>query len=147
MGSLSELEVVQGASLSETIPSDVIAKNICQYLIMTNITKLAQCDRKLAIVCHSPIAIQNIRHRLDPYNPYGPEADGVLIDGGYNWNTLNAHRIKNVEQLSVPLKILNDLPRLNSFQRVKDLTFYDHNVEFSDWSDTYNQLIPMQSLQ
>lgn len=142
------LKVEKNASLSETIPSDIIGKNICQYLIMRNITKLAQCDRKLAIICHSPIAIKNLRHRLDPYNPYGPEAEGVLIDGGYDWNnTLNRRRISSVEQLSVPLKILNDLPRLNSFQRVKDLTFYDHNIEFSDWSDSYTQLIPMPLLQ
>eukprot|EP01084_Bolivina_argentea_P306759 530139_1 len=46
--------IPENASLSKTIPFDIISNNMCPFLKMSSITKLAKCDRKLAIICHTP---------------------------------------------------------------------------------------------
>eukprot|EP01084_Bolivina_argentea_P040312 74516_1 len=48
------LTIPKNASLSKTIPFDIISNNICTFLKMSSITQLAKCDRKLAIICHTP---------------------------------------------------------------------------------------------
>eukprot|EP01083_Nonionella_stella_P309973 1099619_1 len=51
------------ASLTQTIPFDVISNRICHFLTMSSITNLACCDRQLAIICHTPTSITSLVHR------------------------------------------------------------------------------------
>eukprot|EP01083_Nonionella_stella_P192646 711998_1 len=80
---------------------------------MSSIANLAQCDRQLAVICHTPTSICSLMHRFDPYryNPREFDAD-ELIDGGYcnmeTWNPSTMHRFKNVEKLSLAFEVLHD---------------------------------------
>eukprot|EP01084_Bolivina_argentea_P305651 528040_1 len=123
--------VPKNASLSKMMPFDIISNNICPYLKMSSITKLAKCDRKLAIICHTPTSINNLMHRYDMYK-YNKSQQFVTIDGHYdslnNCDVSNMHRFKNIETLSIDLDYLNDANKIqifNSFRRVKHLSIDD----------------------
>eukprot|EP01083_Nonionella_stella_P067779 179506_1 len=100
--------IPKAASLTQYIPSDIISNHICHFLKMSSITKLAQCDRQLAIICHTPTSICNLMHRHDPYRYNRREfAANGIIDGHYynmdQWNPSTMHRFKNIEKLSISL--------------------------------------------
>ncbi len=120
--------IPKNASLTKTIPFDIISNNICPFLKMSSITNAARCDRQLAVICHSPTSIKNLMHRYDPYKYAEMAGRDVEIDGHYtnmeSWTVSNIHRFKNVEKLSIKLSILNRLDLFNVFQKVKHLTFY-----------------------
>eukprot|EP01083_Nonionella_stella_P047963 128456_1 len=121
--------IMKGASLTKSIPFDLISNNICHYLKMSSITNLAQCDRQLAIICHTPTSICNLMHRYDPYryNPRDTESYG-LIDGQYykmrQWNASNMHRFKNVKQLAISLEFFDRHASMftNMFQKLNHLS-------------------------
>ena len=142
-------KVPKNASLSAVIPSDIMCNNICTFLTMSGLTNLARCDRELAIICHTPSSITNLMHRHDPY-PYHVDKYYVrsLIDGHfYDWDTLNEHKMQNVQKLSVSIDILNFLDTLNSFNKVKNLSFYGFRSNDLEHTDSLNNLIPVPSLR
>eukprot|EP01084_Bolivina_argentea_P227647 384494_1 len=115
--------VPKNASLTKIIPFDIISNNICHFLKMSSITKLAQCDRKLAIICHTPTSITNLMHRYDFYK-YAQTDKDYMIDGHYtnirDNISSNMHRFKNIETLSIDLEYVNSENRikiLNTFGR------------------------------
>eukprot|EP01083_Nonionella_stella_P068931 183362_1 len=118
--------VPKDASLTQTIPFDIISNAICPCLKMSSITKLARCDRKLAIICHTPTSIKNLMHRYDPYFYLPFEFyNRTLIDGHYpNIEQWDLHRFENVEQLSI--EVHNDLKPavFNAFRKVTRLSLY-----------------------
>eukprot|EP01084_Bolivina_argentea_P068224 124154_1 len=85
--------VPKNASLTQVITFDIISNCICNFLKMSSISNLARCDRKLAIICHTPTSINNLMHRYDIYQYCN--TDGV-VDGYYydmeNWNLEMVHR-------------------------------------------------------
>eukprot|EP01083_Nonionella_stella_P206232 750282_1 len=128
------LIVPKNASLTKTIPFDIISNAICHFLKMSSITNLACCDRKLATICHTPTSINNLMHRHDPYG-YNPYERNLTIHDGYyygmsKWTVPNIHRFKNVERLSIDLQWLDPPEKINSFGRVKHLSFYG-----AEWSE------------
>eukprot|EP01083_Nonionella_stella_P144332 450474_1 len=113
------LAVPKNASLTKTIPFDIISNHICHFLKMSSITHLACCDRKLAIVCHTPTSINNLMHRHDPYKYITDEDlthDGYYY-GMHKWTVPNIHRFKNVEQLAIEYSYLEKPQIFNSFLR------------------------------
>eukprot|EP01083_Nonionella_stella_P234100 824225_1 len=120
------------ASLTEYIPSDIISNSICPLLKMSSISNLAQCDRQLAIICHTPTSISNLMHRYDPYayNPRDTEEDTEtgLIDGVYynmkDTNPSALHRFRNVERLAISLAYFNAYASelTNTFTNIKHLS-------------------------
>eukprot|EP01083_Nonionella_stella_P052269 138746_1 len=102
---------------------------------MSSITTLAQCDRQLAVICHTPTSICNLMHRHDPYQ-YNPRDlySNELIDGGYcnmeTWNPSTMHRFKNVEKLSVALEFFNDNAAnlITTLSNLRQLSLFDISV-------------------
>eukprot|EP01083_Nonionella_stella_P004932 14412_1 len=133
--------IPKNASLTEWIPFDIISHSICTFLKMSSITQLAQCDRQLAITCHTPTSISNLMHRHDVYryDPHEDVAEG-LIDGDYhdmnNWSFSTMHRFRNVEKLAISLEYLNRHPDLFNtiLCKVKHLAFYDQ-YDGPSWSN------------
>eukprot|EP01083_Nonionella_stella_P123677 372811_1 len=127
--------IPKNASLTKYIPSDIISNNICHFLKMSSITTLAQCDRQLAVICHTPTSICNLMHRYDPYR-YNPREfySNELIDGGYcnmeTWNPSTMHRFKNVEKLSVALEFFNDNAAnlITTLSNLRQLSLFDISV-------------------
>ncbi len=122
--------VLKNASFSKTIPFDIISNNICPFLKMISITNLAKCDRKLAVICHTPTSIKNLMHRNDIYSYIMKSTQSnLLIDGKFynmnNWTASNIHRFKNVESLSIAVNMFDNIEIFNSFCNVKHLTIYD----------------------
>eukprot|EP01083_Nonionella_stella_P303226 1048807_1 len=101
---------------------------------MSSITKLAQCDRQLAVICHTPTSICNLMHRYDPYryNPREYNTDD-FIDGNYykmeKWirNPPTMHRFKNVEKLSISFSFFdrNASRFATLFSNLKHLSLFD----------------------
>eukprot|EP01083_Nonionella_stella_P299656 1018916_1 len=124
--------IPKAASLTQYIPSDIISNHICHFLKMSSITKLAQCDRQLAIICHTPTSISNLMHRYDPYayNPRDTKEDTEmgLIDGVYynmkDTNPSALHRFRNVERLAISLAYFNAYASelTNTFTNIKHLS-------------------------
>eukprot|EP01084_Bolivina_argentea_P299695 516606_1 len=129
------------ASLTKTIPFDIISNHICPFLKMSSITKLARCDRILAVICHTPTSIKNLMHRHDIY-PYVTHED-ILIDGHDDsmkkWTVSNMHRFKNVEKLCIWSFIVSEYRQpynvqiFNLFDKVKHLSFYS-----TAWSELWD---------
>eukprot|EP01083_Nonionella_stella_P046056 123329_1 len=124
--------IPKNASLTGYIPSDIISNSICPLLKMSSISNLAQCDRQLAIICHTPTSISNLMHRYDPYayNPRDTEEDTEtgLIDGVYynmkDTNPSALHRFRNVERLAISLAYFNAYASelTNTFTNIKHLS-------------------------
>eukprot|EP01083_Nonionella_stella_P042954 115944_1 len=141
--------IPKNASLTKSIPSDIISNNICHFLKMSSIANLAQCDRQLAVICHTPTSICSLMHRFDPYryNAREFDADG-LIDGHYcnmnQWNNSTAHRFKNVDKLSISCEFFEDKHASNlttMFPNLKHLSLFaryniidDPNFDAKLWS-------------
>lgn len=121
-------KIQKNASLTAVIPSAILSNNICTFLTMKSIASLARTDRKLAIICHTPSSINNLMHRHDPY-PYGAVYSGMIDGHSYDWNSLNGHRMQNVEKLSIPLMVLQNMHRLNSFHAASQ-TFVIFRIGF-----------------
>eukprot|EP01084_Bolivina_argentea_P305650 528036_1 len=145
--------VPKNASLSKMMPFDIISNNICPYLKMSSITKLAKCDRKLAIICHTPTSINNLMHRYDIYKYNKLPEDDYMLDGHYdtinNCDLPNIHRFKNIEKLAIDLQYLNTahkIPIFNSFRRVKHLSIHDME-ENAHYPSAMTTIQTMPSLQ
>eukprot|EP01083_Nonionella_stella_P071894 193422_1 len=128
--------IPKNASLTKHIPSDIISNNICHFLKMSSITNLAQCDRQLAVICHTPTSICNLMHRYDPYryNPRDAEFTG-WIDGDYynmqQWRSdpCTMHRFKNVKRLSISMDYFDrNAPQFTTmFSNLKHLSIIGTN--------------------
>eukprot|EP01084_Bolivina_argentea_P068222 124150_1 len=111
---------------------------------MSSISNLARCDRKLAIICHTPTSINNLMHRYDIYQYCN--TDGV-VDGYYydmeNWNLEMVHRYTNIEQLSISLGLFeNDkIEIFNSFNNIKHLSLY-HEDQVYGFDEEKIRVIP-----
>eukprot|EP01084_Bolivina_argentea_P305648 528032_1 len=145
--------IPKNASLSKIIPFDIISNNICPFLKMSSITKLAKCDRKLAIICHTPTSINNLMHRYDIYKYNKLPEDDYMLDGHYdtinNCDLPNIHRFKNIEKLAIDLQYLNTahkIPIFNSFRRVKHLSIHDME-ENAHYPSAMTTIQTMPSLQ
>eukprot|EP01083_Nonionella_stella_P074695 202704_1 len=140
--------IPKNASLTKWIPFDIISNHICTFLKMSSITHLAQCDRQLAIICHTPTSIGNLMHRYDVYRyiPYRYGENGGLIDGHYhnmdNWSFSAMHRFKNVERLSISLEYFDGHSTMfnTTFRKVKHLSFYDHGIWENEMGYPYNEM-------
>ena len=142
-------QVPENASLSAVIPSDIISNKICTFLMMKSIMNLAQTDRKMAMICHTPSSISNLMHRHDPY-PCHSDSASKLIDGFYQWESLQDYRMVNIETLAIALCILDDCAHLNCYKKVKNLSFYTSNRGYPEivfTSDAYKGIVPMASLE
>eukprot|EP01083_Nonionella_stella_P178879 633352_1 len=96
---------------------------------MSSITNLACCDRKLAIICHTPTSINTLMHRHTPYKYSMFDNECWTIHDGYyynmsKWTVSNIHRFKNAEELAIEYRYLQKPQIFNSFGRVKHLSFY-----------------------
>eukprot|EP01083_Nonionella_stella_P206236 750297_1 len=140
------LAVPKNASLTKTIPFDIISNHICHFLKMSSITHLACCDRKLAIVCHTPTSINNLMHRHDPYKYviYEPLIHDGCYYGMNKWTVPNIHRFKNVEQLAIEYSYLQKPQIFNSFGRVKHLSL--HGAESTE-IDTEEPEVALDTIQ
>eukprot|EP01083_Nonionella_stella_P178880 633353_1 len=91
---------------------------------MSSITNLACCDRKLAIICHTPTSINTLMHRHTPYK-YICHDEDLIHDGHYydmnKWTVHNIHRFKNAEELAIEYRYLQKPQIFYSFGRVKHL--------------------------
>eukprot|EP01083_Nonionella_stella_P311597 1111553_1 len=141
------LIVPKNASLTKTIPFDIISNAICHFLKMSSITNLACCDRKLAIICHTPTSINNLMHRHDPYK-YICDEECLIHDGCYyamnKWTVSTIHRFKNVEQLAIEYSYLQKPQIFNSFGRVKHLSL--HGAESTE-IDTEEPEVALDTIQ
>eukprot|EP01084_Bolivina_argentea_P247767 414497_1 len=143
------ITIPKNASFSKVIPFDIISNCICKFLTMSSITKLARCDRKLAIICHTPTSIQNLMHRFD-YYPY-TTSYGIITDGYYNdmnnWTVSNTHRLKNINKLSIHIDFVEDkLEIFNTFENVTDLCLYaeeNFSEQWCLWQWKDMKLLPM----
>eukprot|EP01083_Nonionella_stella_P173065 595841_1 len=144
------LAVPKNASLTKTIPFDIISNHICHFLKMSSITHLACCDRKLAIVCHTPTSINNLMHRHDPYK-YIYDEECLIHDGCYydmnKWTVHNIHRFKNVEQLAIEYSYLEKPQIFNSFGRVKHLSLHGADWTLIDFDVALDPIQIMSSLE
>eukprot|EP01083_Nonionella_stella_P206235 750295_1 len=143
------LAVPKNASLTKTIPFDIISNHICHFLKMSSITHLACCDRKLAIVCHTPTSINNLMHRHDPYKYSMFDNECWTIHDGYyynmnKWTVSNIHRFKNVEELAIEYSYLQKPQIFNSFGRVKHLSL--HGAESTE-IDTEEPEVALDTIQ
>lgn len=141
-GKAKILKVPKNASLSKTIPSDIIGNNICSFLMMRGITSLARCDRKFAIICHSPVAVTNLMYGHDPYS-YGWSSEDISIDGDFEWNSLQEHRVKNVNTLSITA---GSLHRIHYFPRLSSLTLYGDVDHAFSWPNIGPLQQPIEKL-
>eukprot|EP01083_Nonionella_stella_P046055 123325_1 len=146
------------ASLTEYIPSDIISNSICPLLKMSSISNLAQCDRQLAIICHTPTSISNLMHRYDPYayNPRDTEEDTEtgLIDGVYynmkDTNPSALHRFRNVERLAISLAYFNAYASelTNTFTNIKHLSIVDgFSIHIGQSMYPYANMLTLPRLQ
>ena len=126
-------KVPKDASLTESIPSDIISNGVCKLLKMASIAQLACASRTLSIICHSPAAITTLMHRDDPYR-YGPDSVGD-IDGVYNWKLLGMHRVQNADRLSLCCDT-DVVGRVNSFRNLRHLSLF-HDADLGLYPDDY----------
>eukprot|EP01083_Nonionella_stella_P107652 312018_1 len=146
------------ASLTEYIPSDIISNSICPLLKMSSISNLGQCDRQLAIICHTPTSISNLMHRYDPYayNPRDTEEDTEtgLIDGVYydmkDMNPSALHRFRHVERLAISLQYFNSYASelTNTFTNIKHLSIVDgFSIHIGQSMYPYANMLTLPRLQ
>ena len=152
--------VTKGASLSKTILLDIISNNICAFLRMSSITKLAQCDRNLAVICHTPKSITNLMHRYDPYK-YCSREIYIRIDGHYPGidRKSQAHRFRGVQKLAIQTQDLlhgglimrGNLKNITDLSIYSELAYYNapgsYNCELSAPSPKFIEPLPrLQSI-
>eukprot|EP01083_Nonionella_stella_P088637 247139_1 len=120
----------KGASLSKTIPIDIITIHICSFLDLLSIYQFSKCDRNVAIITHTPSAIRTLQFNyLDRY-PYAVTYKALCLDAKHLSQHQDVHLIRNVTKLSIIRSELGTgtitalCNKLQHINHIKHLTIY-----------------------
>eukprot|EP01084_Bolivina_argentea_P114975 204572_1 len=120
------LKVPPNASLTKTIPQDIITFAVCKYLDLLSIYQFSKCDRISAIATHSPNAIQCLQfHYLNSYRYCSSKQQNYFLDANHLFQR-DIHSLKNAESLSVVHWFDERFPlqECHQFTNVKHLSLY-----------------------
>eukprot|EP01083_Nonionella_stella_P307811 1083327_1 len=131
--------LASGASLSETVPIDIIRIHICSFLDLLSIYEFSKCDRNLAIVAHTPSSIRTLQFNYLNHYPYAITSSAYHLDADHLSHHQDLHLIRNISALSIrrtelyhSKHITASCNKLQHIHHLKHLTIYDEFREDYD---------------
>ena len=111
---------------------------------LLSIYEFSKCDRRLAIICHTPSSIRCLKFNYLNQYRYCQTAKEYFLDKQHLQHINDIHLIRNVQDLSIVLKEDTNFWVSNKYikymKKLKHLTFYGNIPIYDDGDDLEYQI-------